>query len=490
MSLVTRCPACATTFKVVRDQLRISDGWVRCGRCSEVFDATQALHDTDSGQAVDAQAFATPKAPPLEASPPLAAEAPEQRQPDPDSLPQQDKALAAPADAAPRPAPASGTPFVPQAMAWPASGVLDLPVSAAPEVPDASDVPGGSRAPGALFSLKQPARESAPAAEPAWRRIQIAQPQQSQPPAAPAPGGLLADEPWPMRHASASASAEPASDDAQVAASAIDAAVDAQLQKALRQARIQARRKERKQQALSRLDAAAATPAFAAERPAPAGVRQTVAQATAKAPAPVSKPPMRSVAAGAGGPSADTLLDSTLYGAEFMESRPSALDAVGRARGKPWVWGLLALLAVALLVLQWMRHERDGLAASQPALRPAIEALCRFSGCTLAAPRRIAAVRIDGSSFTPAREAGQFELLFTLRNADSAVVAMPSIELSLLDGNERAVMRRVFHPADFGAPAQLAPRAEQRAELRLLLQPPPEQRVSAVVGYSMLAFYP
>ncbi len=40
MSLITRCPACGTMFKVVPDQLRISDGWVRCGHCSEVFDAT------------------------------------------------------------------------------------------------------------------------------------------------------------------------------------------------------------------------------------------------------------------------------------------------------------------------------------------------------------------------------------------------------------------------------------------------------------------
>ncbi len=30
-------------FKVVPDQLRISDGWVRCGRCDEVFDAHQHL---------------------------------------------------------------------------------------------------------------------------------------------------------------------------------------------------------------------------------------------------------------------------------------------------------------------------------------------------------------------------------------------------------------------------------------------------------------
>jgi len=30
-------------FKVVPDQLRMSDGWVRCGRCGEVFDATAQL---------------------------------------------------------------------------------------------------------------------------------------------------------------------------------------------------------------------------------------------------------------------------------------------------------------------------------------------------------------------------------------------------------------------------------------------------------------
>jgi predicted Zn finger-like uncharacterized protein len=34
MSLITRCPACGTMFKVVPDQLRISEGWVRCGQCS------------------------------------------------------------------------------------------------------------------------------------------------------------------------------------------------------------------------------------------------------------------------------------------------------------------------------------------------------------------------------------------------------------------------------------------------------------------------
>ncbi|MEX8192723.1 DUF3426 domain-containing protein [Comamonas guangdongensis] len=43
MSQVTRCPSCGTRFKVVADQLRISQGWVRCGMCQSVFDASQDL---------------------------------------------------------------------------------------------------------------------------------------------------------------------------------------------------------------------------------------------------------------------------------------------------------------------------------------------------------------------------------------------------------------------------------------------------------------
>jgi predicted Zn finger-like uncharacterized protein len=45
MMLATRCPACSTSFRVLQDQLKASDGLVRCGRCNEVFNATLALFD-------------------------------------------------------------------------------------------------------------------------------------------------------------------------------------------------------------------------------------------------------------------------------------------------------------------------------------------------------------------------------------------------------------------------------------------------------------
>ncbi|APW39713.1 hypothetical protein RD110_22995 [Rhodoferax koreense] len=48
MALITRCPVCGTRFKVVPDQLRISDGWVRCGECAEVFDASMDLTQSEA----------------------------------------------------------------------------------------------------------------------------------------------------------------------------------------------------------------------------------------------------------------------------------------------------------------------------------------------------------------------------------------------------------------------------------------------------------
>lgn len=45
MTLATKCPTCTTVFRVVQDQLRVSEGWVRCGRCSEVFNAVDQMVD-------------------------------------------------------------------------------------------------------------------------------------------------------------------------------------------------------------------------------------------------------------------------------------------------------------------------------------------------------------------------------------------------------------------------------------------------------------
>jgi predicted Zn finger-like uncharacterized protein len=54
MSLATRCTSCGTAFRVVEDQLKVSEGWVRCGRCDAVFNAGEALIDLERNAPADA----------------------------------------------------------------------------------------------------------------------------------------------------------------------------------------------------------------------------------------------------------------------------------------------------------------------------------------------------------------------------------------------------------------------------------------------------
>lgn len=69
MSYTTRCPACTTVFRIVPDQLKISDGWVRCGHCADVFDATLYLETWTAPPTQDRQKDQEP-----EAAPPAAAQ--------------------------------------------------------------------------------------------------------------------------------------------------------------------------------------------------------------------------------------------------------------------------------------------------------------------------------------------------------------------------------------------------------------------------------
>ena len=58
MSFVTRCTSCGTLFRVVADQLKVSDGWVRCGQCGAVFDAQSQLVDEPTAPAPAQSSFA------------------------------------------------------------------------------------------------------------------------------------------------------------------------------------------------------------------------------------------------------------------------------------------------------------------------------------------------------------------------------------------------------------------------------------------------
>ncbi|MDM0038370.1 DUF3426 domain-containing protein [Variovorax sp. J22G21] len=387
MSLVTRCPSCATTFKVVRDQLRISDGWVRCGRCSNVFDATLDLQEApEAGTAAPAAAPEEDGA----ASSSTEADPPSSPEPEPPALPEPEAQSSTPLKAA----------FPPPA--WPGIGVV-------------ADEP--------------------------WPT-----------PSVPAPA-----EPMPVLARSSLVSSVEALDDF---SAVVEQAADAQLQKALRRARIDAVRSARARKA--------------AQPPTEPLPREET-----------SSPPMPVVSAA----SVSEARVEELPPSEPLFAEPTAVEhSHGTKAGRATV--IAAVVCALLLVLQVLRHERDTIVARQPSWRPVLEAICGATGCELSALRQIGAITIDGAAFAREKSGDGYRLNFTLRNAVAMPLAMPAVELSLLDTQERPVVRRVLMPSDFGAPPVLAAKAERTASLPLALTGLDSAALQPVAGYRVVAFYP
>jgi len=148
---------------------------------------------------------------------------------------------------------------------------------------------------------------------------------------------------------------------------------------------------------------------------------------------------------------------------------------------------VMSLVLVAALGLQVAVRERDSLAALYPQAQPWLARLCEPLGCTLAAPRRIADVMIDASSFVRERTGDPaYALQLSIKNVAPMAVATPAFELTLMDAREQPVLRRVLTAADLGAPAQLAARGDWSTSVRVRVLAGAEQ----VSGYRLLAFYP
>jgi predicted Zn finger-like uncharacterized protein len=147
-----------------------------------------------------------------------------------------------------------------------------------------------------------------------------------------------------------------------------------------------------------------------------------------------------------------------------------------------------ALFLVVLMALQFALFDRDRLFATTPALRPALAKLCEQLRCTIKAPRQIDAVAIDSSRFNKLRP-DAYRLEVTLKNQAQSDVAMPALELTLTDGQDQPLVRRILQPEELTPPAAAIPAAaEWSGSVALVVAANgPGNRV---VGYRLLAFYP
>ncbi|WP_295955840.1 DUF3426 domain-containing protein [Rhodoferax sp.] len=129
MALITRCPVCGTLFKVVPDQLRISEGWVRCGHCAEIFDASGDLQQSFAEHPEVQPAGPLPEVPPL---PPVPV--PVELPPEPIHLPELEQIIAEPMPALEEEPKPSAQMEAPISLPAPVvEDVLDSPIVLLPE---------------------------------------------------------------------------------------------------------------------------------------------------------------------------------------------------------------------------------------------------------------------------------------------------------------------------------------------------------------------
>lgn len=145
-----------------------------------------------------------------------------------------------------------------------------------------------------------------------------------------------------------------------------------------------------------------------------------------------------------------------------------------------------SVLAAGGIAAQYAWQQRDVLAAEHPALAPVLAKACQTMGCELQARREIADVVISGSGFKQLADANQYQWSLTLENRSDAPVATPMAELTLTDAQDKPLLRRVVDLKPLGAPQQLQPRQEWSVNVPVVVQ----ELSAPIAGYRALVFYP
>lgn len=511
MSLATSCPSCGTVFRVQQDQLKTSEGWVRCGQCQEVFNALEGLFDLDRRET---SGSSSRQAPPDLARPTAIPDPndPAWAETRPAMFSGRDRK--APSTPPPPPLPPRHAPAAPQVRistrqmgTWDPTA-QDSGLSMAPTQPDTGswrllrdpDDPARplSEADDSLLMPAPPEpepREDAgyPAttlefrseAFSAFASARLDQ-HQGQPdvdlslpiPAAPAEPPIPPVEavaPVAPSEPAGPMPAAPQPDDKPVAMTAAVAPLPAE----------PAATPEPEPEQKTVPEPVTEPASSPSPQPSPDPFEKTLDLSGEATPPALSRQSEQEEAQAA---AATTAAVPPSPPAVQVDPEPT-LDFIRQANSqarwqRPWVRGALSASALLLgigLLAQIGTHWRDLAGARWPVLSPVLEALCQ---CRLQAPRQLDALVVDNTTLKRPQESAGFQLGVTLRNKATHPIAAPHIELSLTDTRGQVVLRRVLSPQDFRQPERLQAQADATWLLDF------SSTDSRITGYTLAAFYP
>lgn len=437
MSLATRCTHCGTIFKIVEDQLKVSEGWVRCGRCNQVFNALPTLFDLSS------------EAPPPRATPPVAPPAPEPvhampAPPPPEHLPEPEAPPPAPSQLPDDEFPTEPAPMVAAATDFELDTAVSVRVSKPRPAPEPTPAPAWESLP----PEDVPSTDEADALDSRYLmptdRERLVAPRRAR------------------QHAPEFADAE-FPDDAMLDAEEAWGSDFGPLEPPPSPATAPATRPSPlAPPPMAKVPATpSAPPPASAPAPTPEAARP-VAPPAARAPTPRPKDeaPSRADAARvqleqAVPPPSQRKGKSGTRGSAPTQETPEFLRRAQRQAfwRNPSTRGALFGLALALclaLLMQVTHHFRDLLAAYYPDSRPLFAAWCDTMGCRMSPPLRLDDLQVESATLVRASSEGpdRYRLAVVVRNRAPIEVAWPFVDLTLTDTNGATIARRVFRPSE------------------------------------------
>jgi predicted Zn finger-like uncharacterized protein len=151
---------------------------------------------------------------------------------------------------------------------------------------------------------------------------------------------------------------------------------------------------------------------------------------------------------------------------------------------------------MGLLFFQVVFSQRNHLAATNPAFKTGLETLCQTLGCAIEPFKNIDAFKIDSSSFQKSQQTSadtaqgeNFALKLAIKNNTELAVAMPAVELTLTDTNDKPVLRRVLLTKELGFSGDtLSANGDWTGTVAVVVTP--SSTKTAITGYRVLLFYP
>ena len=144
------------------------------------------------------------------------------------------------------------------------------------------------------------------------------------------------------------------------------------------------------------------------------------------------------------------------------------------------------LLAWTLLAGQYLWYHRDSISARQPQMAPVLQTMCHWLGCELGPRKAIEEVVIISSGFKQLPGEHTYQWSLSLKNRSASPVAMPTVEFTLNDAQDRPILRKVIDLRQLGAPVQLSAHGEWSVAVPMQIEP----LSTPVAGYRSLVFYP